>query len=116
MSVLERLTRQDGIRAVIVGGKDGFAIASAPAALGELDVLASYGAAILTAADGLGAESRWSSLIGIVLEYQDLLISIDPLGEMAVTISLLEKAAALVPLRQSLKQLRGELLSALDSH
>jgi predicted regulator of Ras-like GTPase activity (Roadblock/LC7/MglB family) len=114
-AILSRLTAFDGVRAVVVTGREGLPIDAAPAALDDADALAAFGMDALSAAAALGAETRRASLIGAILEYGDALISVEPLGEYAATVARLDSAAALVPLRQALRQMRGELLAALDA-
>jgi predicted regulator of Ras-like GTPase activity (Roadblock/LC7/MglB family) len=114
-SILGRLTALDGVRAVIVTGREGLVIAQTDLPLPDAEALAAYGAAALSAAEALGAETRRTALVGIIIEYGDALISVDALGEMAATVTRLDAAATLVPLRVTLRQVRGELLAALDS-
>jgi len=114
-AILDRLTGLDGVRVVILAGRDGLPIAQSPHTFDSAEPLAAFGANALSTAIGLGAATQRTALIGVVCEYQDALVSIDPLGEMATTVALIDAAAALVPLRQTLRQLRGELLAALDA-
>ena len=113
--ILARLTAIEGIRAIVITGREGLVIAHTEQPLPDAEALAAYGASALSAADALGAETRRTPLVGIVIEFGDTLISIDPLGEMAATVARLDTAAVLVPLRVTLRQLRGELLAALDA-
>ncbi len=115
-SILERLTTIEGIALVAVAGRDGLIIDHAPRVTSvDVVALAAYGASALGAAESLGAEMRRGALTGIVFDFADALISVDPLGEAALTVAWLDAAAALVPLRQTLRQLRGELLATLDA-
>ncbi len=113
--LLERVTAIGGVQAVVVAGRDGLAIAQSPETLSEADALAAFGASVLSAAEGLGAETHRGATIGVVLEYGDMLISVDPLGELALTVSCFDHAAVLVLLRLTLRQARNELLAALDA-
>jgi predicted regulator of Ras-like GTPase activity (Roadblock/LC7/MglB family) len=112
---LGRFVAIDGVRALVVAGRDGLVIGQTDLPLPDAEALAAYGAQALSAAEGLGSETRRTALVGIVAEYGDALVSIDPLGELAVTVARLDTAAALVPLRQNLRQWRGDLLAALDA-
>lgn len=114
-SILGRVTALPGVRALIVTGREGLPIAQTPAPVDDASELAAFGASALAAAEGLGAETRRTALVGVILEFGDALVSVDPLGEYAATVARLDSAAALVPLRQALRQLRGELLAALDA-
>ncbi|HKD75143.1 MAG TPA: roadblock/LC7 domain-containing protein [Ktedonobacterales bacterium] len=114
-TILQRVTAINGVQAVVLAGRDGLAIAQVPGTLGEADALAAFGASVLSAAEGLGAETNRGATIGVVLEYGDMLISVDPLGELALTVSCFDHAAVLVLLRLTLRQVRNELLAELDS-
>lgn len=114
-ATLNRLTAIEGIRSIVVTGREGLVIAQTDQPLDEAEALAAFGASALSAAEALGAGTHRTALVGIVLEFGDALVSIDPLGEMAATVARLDTAAVLVPLRVTLRQLRGELLAALDA-
>jgi predicted regulator of Ras-like GTPase activity (Roadblock/LC7/MglB family) len=114
--ILERLTSLEGVRLVALAGRDGLVIACVPReSAGDVAGLAAYGADALNAAESLGTAAQRGALTGIVIDFADALFSIDPLGEMALTVAWLDAASALVPLRQALRQLRGELLATLDT-
>ena len=115
LTILDRLISIEGVRTIAIAGREGLIIERAPQGSADAEALAAFGASALSAAEGLGAETQRAALIGLVLEYQDALISVDPLGELALTVTRIEAAAALVPLRQTLRQLRGEMLAALDA-
>ena len=115
-ALLERMTAIDGVRAIIIAGRDGFVIARVPESAADIDTLAAYGASALSAAEGIGAHTHRAALIGLVIEYSDALVALEPLGEYALIIARLDSAAALVPLRQALRSLRNELLAQLDQH
>jgi predicted regulator of Ras-like GTPase activity (Roadblock/LC7/MglB family) len=114
-SILNRLTALDGVKAVVITGREGLVVAQTDLPLPDAEALAAYGAAALAAAEALGVETRRTALVGLVIEYGDILISIDPLGDLAATVTRLDAAATLVPLRVTLRQVRGELLAALDA-
>ena len=113
--ILGRFVAIDGVRALVITGREGLVIGQTDLPLPDAESLAAYGAAALAAAEALGSETRRSALVGIVVEYGDALVSIDPLGELAATVARLDTAGALVPLRQNLRQWRGDLLAALDA-
>jgi predicted regulator of Ras-like GTPase activity (Roadblock/LC7/MglB family) len=114
-TLLGKLTAIEGIRAVVIAGRDGLSIAHSDQPIDEAEALAAFGAQAFSAADALGAETHRTGLVGLVLEYGDALVSVDPLGEMALTVTRLDTAAVLVPLRVTLRQMRGELLATLDA-
>ncbi len=114
-SILNRLTALDGVKAVVITGREGLVVAQTDLPLPDAEALAAFGAAALAAAEALGAETRRAALVGLVIEYGDTLISIDPLGDLAATVTRLDAAATLVPLRVTLRQVRGDLLAALDA-
>jgi predicted regulator of Ras-like GTPase activity (Roadblock/LC7/MglB family) len=114
-TLLQRLTALDGVKAVVIAGRDGLVVAQSDLPLPDAEALAAFGAAALSAAEALGAEMRRAALTGLIIEYGDALISVDPLGDLAATVTRLEAAATLVPLRVTLRQVRGEMLAALDA-
>lgn len=113
--MLDYLVAIEGVRAVVLAGRDGLPIACAPRTAEDVDVLAALGTAALSAAAELGMETHRAPLIGVVLEYQDALICAEPLGDFAVAIARLDAPAALVAWRQTLRQIQGEILGALDT-
>jgi predicted regulator of Ras-like GTPase activity (Roadblock/LC7/MglB family) len=114
-TILERLIGIEGVRTIVVAGREGFVIARAADTGDDDEAFAAFGASALSAAEALGAETQREALISVILEYNDTLLSIDPLGELALTVAQLDTAAVLVPFRLLLRQVRGELLAALDA-
>jgi predicted regulator of Ras-like GTPase activity (Roadblock/LC7/MglB family) len=113
--ILDRVIALQGVRMVLVAGRDGLPITHAPRIIEDAEALAGYGANMLQSAESLGTISRRTAIVGLIIEYGDTLLSIEPLGEQALTIARIDTATALVPLRQSLRQARQELLVALDA-
>ncbi len=113
--MLDYLASIDGVRAVILAGRDGLPIACAPRTAEDVDALAALGTAALSDALNLGVEARRAPLVGVLFEYQDGLVCVEPLGAFGVAIAQLDAAAALVPWRQTLRQSQGEILATLDT-
>jgi predicted regulator of Ras-like GTPase activity (Roadblock/LC7/MglB family) len=113
---LARFIAIPGVRVVVLTGRDGLAMDAAGRGDQRLfEALGALGASALGTADALGQDLASGSTVGAILEYDSGLVSIDPLGEYAALVTLMENAASLGRLRQALVAARGELLRALDS-
>ena len=112
---LARYSAIPGVRAVVLTGRDGLAMETAGRGDQRLfEALGALGASALGTADALG-QDLGGATIGALLEYDNGLVSVDPLGEYAALVTLMESAASLGRLRQALGAGRGELLRALDA-
>jgi predicted regulator of Ras-like GTPase activity (Roadblock/LC7/MglB family) len=113
---LARFIAIPGVRVVVLTGRDGLAIDGAGRGDQRLfEALGALGASALGTADALGQDLGGGATIGAVLEYDNGVVSIDPLGEYAALVTLMENAASLGRLRQALLTARVELLHALDA-
>jgi predicted regulator of Ras-like GTPase activity (Roadblock/LC7/MglB family) len=114
-SILEHLSGIQGVRLVILTGRDGLPIVYYPTTDLQIDATASFGSTALNAAITLGGETRRSTVIGVIFEYHDALISVEPIGDFAAIIARMDTAAPLVPFRQAVHKHRGDLLDMLDT-
>lgn len=113
--ILSRLLAIPGVRAVVLVGRDGLSIE----ATGRGDerfheALGALGASVLGASEALGQELGQSRSVGVVLEYEDALVSVDPLGDFAAVVTLAESAASLGRIRTLLESSRNDILQTLD--
>lgn len=113
--VLSRLIEIPGVRAAVLVGREGLLIESAGRGDERTrEALGALGASALSVADALGAELGSAPTVATLLEYEDALVSVDPLGEFATVVTLAENAASLGRVRHTLRASQAELLRLLD--
>jgi uncharacterized protein len=112
---LSRLLVIPGVRAAALAGREGLLIETAGRADHRLyEALAGIGASALSAADALGQELSAGANVATVLEYEGALVTIDPIGEFALVITLAENAASLARIRHTLASSQDEIVRLLD--
>lgn len=112
---LARFLVVPGVRAVVLVGRDGLPVDAVGRGDQPLfDALGALGASALGTAEALGQELGGGATVGVMLEYETALVSVDTLGEFAALVTLCENAASLTGIRQTLHTTRPELLRALD--
>jgi predicted regulator of Ras-like GTPase activity (Roadblock/LC7/MglB family) len=112
---LARFLAIPGVRVVVLAGRDGLSMDAAGRGDPRLfEALGALGASALGTAEALGQELGSGATIGVVLDYEGGLVNVEPLGEYAAVVTLLENAASLGRVRQTLHAARGELLHTLD--
>jgi uncharacterized protein len=112
---LARLLSIPGVRAAVLVGREGLPIELA--GRGDprfLEALGAHGASALGTAEALGHELGGGRPVAALLEFEDALLSVDPLGEYAAVVTLAESAASLGSVRQTIYASREELLRELD--
>jgi len=113
--ILARLIEVPGVRATVLVGREGLLIESAGRGDERLcEALGALGASALGATEALGAELGAGPTVGVVLEYDDALVTVDPIGEFATVVTLAENAASLGRVRHTLRASQAELLRLLD--
>lgn len=113
--LLSRVTQISGVRAAVLAGREGLPLEGAGRGDTRLfETLAALGASALQTAEALGAEMPVGATLGTMLEYERALVRVDPLGEYAAVVTLIENAAAVARVRQTLLASRDEILRALD--
>ena len=113
---LGRLLAIPGVRAAVLVGRDGLPIESS--GRGDerfLEMLGALGAGALGTTEALAAELGQGRTVGTLLEYENALVSIDPVGEFAAVVTLAENAASLGRIRDTVRSSREELLRVLDA-
>jgi predicted regulator of Ras-like GTPase activity (Roadblock/LC7/MglB family) len=113
--ILARLLAIPGVRAAVLVGREGLPIEMA--GRGDqrfLESLGAHGASALGVTEALGHELSGGRSIAALLEYEDALVSVDPLGDYAALVTLCESAASLSSVRQLVYASRDEVLRQLD--
>lgn len=113
--ILARLIEIPGVRIAVLVGREGLLIDYAGRGDDRTrEALGALGASALSVTEALGAEIGSGATVGTVLEYDDALVSVDPLGEFATVVTLAENAASLGRVRHTLRMSQAELLRLLD--
>lgn len=113
--LLSRLIEIPGVRAAVLVGREGLLIESVGRADDRTrEALGALGASALSVTESLGAELGAGPTVATILEYEDALVSVDPLGEFATVVTLAENAASLGRIRHTLQSQQAELLRLLD--
>ena len=68
----------------------------------------------LNTAEALGQEISRGGVVGALMEYEHGLVSVDPLGEFALVVTVFDTAASIGRVRHMVKSSRSEILEALD--
>jgi predicted regulator of Ras-like GTPase activity (Roadblock/LC7/MglB family) len=68
----------------------------------------------LNVAEALGQEIARGNVVGVLNEYEHGLVSIDPLGDFALVVTLFDNAGCISRIRHLIKNSRNEILEALD--
>jgi len=112
---LSRLLAIPGVRATVLVGRDGLPIDSAGRGDERFhDSVGAMGASALGTTEALGHALGSGRTIAVLLEYEDAFVSVDPLSEYAVLVTLAESAASLGLIRHTLHASRQEILRLLD--
>jgi predicted regulator of Ras-like GTPase activity (Roadblock/LC7/MglB family) len=113
--MLNRFIAIPGVRQAILVGRDGLLIEGMTRD-GKEDMEA-VGAITTTGfgtAEALGQEIARGSVVGLLLEYENCLVSVDPLGDFALLVTLSDNASNIGRVRHLVKASRNEILEALD--
>ena len=113
---LSRFLSIPGVRLAVLVGRDGLMIEGLARDGGKEDMEA-VGAMMtssLHSAEALGQEIARGNVVGVLHEYEHGLVSVDPLGDYALVITLFDNAASIGRVRHMLKTSRSEILEALD--
>ncbi len=112
---LSRFLAIPGVKQAILVGRDGLMIEGLTRD-GKEDMEA-VGAIMTTGlgtAEALGQEIARGNVVGVLMEYEHGLVSIDPLGDFALMVTLSDNASNIARVRHMLKASRNEILDALD--
>jgi len=80
----------------------------------DMEAVGAYMTTGLSTAEALGQEISRGSVIGALMEYEHGLVSIEPLGDYALVVTLFDNASSIGRVRHMVKTSRNEILEALD--
>ena len=112
---LSRFLSIPGVRLAVLVGRDGLLIEGLTRD-GKEDMEA-VGAIMTTgmgAAEALCQEISRGSVVGALMEYEHGLVSVDPLGDFALMVTISDNASSIGRVRHLVKASRNEILEALD--
>lgn len=113
--MLNRFLAIPGVRQAILVGRDGLLIESQTREGKEdLEAVGAISTSGFSAAESLGKEIGRGSLVGVIMEYEHGLVSVEALGDFALIVTLLENASNIGRVRHLVKTSRNEILEALD--
>jgi uncharacterized protein len=105
-----------GVRLAALVGRDGLMIEGVGLDnLEKLEALGAMGSSELGTAEALGQELDRGSVVGTLMEYENGLVSVDPLGDFAFIVTFFEAPQSWGHVRQWVKKSRTTLLEALDA-
>lgn len=112
---LNRFLSIPGVRLAVLVGRDGLMIAGLTR--GGKEDMEAVGAIMttgLSTAEALGQEIARGRVVGAVMEYERGLVSVNPLGDFALMVTLSDNASSIGRVRHMVKASRNEILEALD--
>lgn len=112
---LSRFLTIPGVRLAVLVGRDGLLIEGLSRdGKEDMEAVGAYMTTGLSTAEALGQEISRGSVIGALMEYERGLVSIDPLGDYALVVTLFDNASSIGRVRHMVKTSRSEILEALD--
>ncbi len=112
---LNRFLTIPGVRLAVLVGRDGLLIEGlARDGKEDMEAVGAYMTTGLNTAEALGQEISRGNVVGALMEYEHGLVSIEPLGDFALVVTLFDNAASIARVRHMVKASRNEILEALD--
>lgn len=112
---LSRFLAIPGVRQAILVGRDGLLIEGLTRdGKDDMEAIGAIMSTGLSTADALGQEISRGSVVGVLLEFENGLVSVDPLGDFALVVTLSDNASNIARIRHVVKASRNEILEALD--
>ena len=112
---LNRFISIPGVRLAVLVGRDGLLIEGlARDSKEDLEAVGAIMTTGLNTAEALGQEISRGSVVGALMEYEHGLVSVDPLGDFALMVTLFDNASSIGRVRHMIKTSRNEILEALD--
>src|SRR5205085_5497050 len=112
---LSRFLSIPGVRQAILVGRDGLMIEGLTHdGKDDMEAVGAIMTTGLSTAEALGKEIARGSVIGVLMEYENGLVSVDPLGDFALMVTLSDNASNIARVRHLIKTSRNEILEALD--
>ncbi|GAC1377439.1 MAG: hypothetical protein NVS2B12_19630 [Ktedonobacteraceae bacterium] len=113
--MLNRFLAIPGVRQAILVGRDGLLIEGITRdGKEDMEAVGAITTASLSTGEALGQEIARGSLVGLLLEYENGLVSVDPLGDFALVVTLSDNASNIGRIRHLVKASRNDILEALD--
>lgn len=112
---LSRFLTIPGVRLAVLVGRDGLLIEGMTRdGKEDLEAVGAIMTTGLNTAEALGQEIARGSVVGTLMEYEHGLVSVDPLGDFALVVTLFDSASSIGRVRHMVKASRSEILEALD--
>jgi predicted regulator of Ras-like GTPase activity (Roadblock/LC7/MglB family) len=112
---LSRFLSIPGVRQAILVGRDGLLIEGLTRdGKDDMEAVGAITTTGLSTAEALGQEISRGGVVGVLLEYENGLVSVDPLGDFALMVTLSDNASNIARVRHMVKTSRSEILEALD--
>src|SRR5712691_7082005 len=112
---LGRFLSIPGVRQAILVGRDGLLIEGLTRdGKDDMEAVGAIMTTGLSTAEALGQEISRGPVIGVLMEYENGLVSVDPLGDFALMVTLSDNASNIARVRHLIKTTRNEILEALD--
>lgn len=112
---LSRFLSIPGVRQAILVGRDGLMIEGLTRdGKDDMEAIGAIMTTGLSTAEALGQEIARGNVIGVLMEYEHGIVSVDPLGDFALMITLSDNASTIARIRHTIKASRNEILEALD--
>jgi len=113
--MLSRFLSIPGVRQAILVGRDGLMIEGlARDGKDDMEAVGAIMTTGLSTAEALGQEIARGGVVGVLMEYEHGLVSVDPLGDFALVVTISDNASTITRVRHLVKTSRGEILEALD--
>ncbi|HLX56995.1 MAG TPA: roadblock/LC7 domain-containing protein [Ktedonobacteraceae bacterium] len=112
---LSRFLTIPGVRLAVLVGRDGLMIEGLTRdGKEDMEAVGAMMTSGLNTAEALGQEIARGNVVGVLNEYEHGLVSVDPMGDFALMVTLFDSAASIGRVRHLVKTSRGEILEALD--
>jgi predicted regulator of Ras-like GTPase activity (Roadblock/LC7/MglB family) len=112
---LSRFLAIPGVRLAVLVGRDGLLIEGLTRdGKEDMEAVGSILTTGLNTAEALGQEISRGIVVGALMEYEHGLVSVDPLGEFALVVTVFDSASSIGRVRHMVKTSRNEILEALD--
>lgn len=112
---LSRFLSIPGVRLAVLVGRDGLMIEGLTRdGKEDMEAVGAIMTTGLNTAEALGQEIARGGVVGALMEYEHGLVSVDPLGDFALVVTLFDNAASIGRVRHMVKVSRNEILEALD--
>jgi len=112
---LSRFLSIPGVRQAILVGRDGLMIEGLTRdGKEDMEAVGAMMTTGLSTAEAVGQEIARGNVVGVLMEYEHGLVSVEPLGDFALMVTLSENASSISRVRHLVKTSRNEILEALD--